>query len=307
MLDQYWAPNLRPFLTPNMRVLNIDEDSSKEEKHKGRKICKKHNIIYMDREEKGMSFNAVSACNFFNADWLIWFQHDCWPITPGFFEKFDAMVVSGALDKFGAVGFNTVAADVETDYDTTIVAAKKGEKPLALIGRSGLTPYRWYTGRPIKRNAMLPKPRRWRKPSAVESIAWMAIAINVKLYQKHIIPTTDFLFFHAWDDVCYQFLAKNIYNVAIPSLYIDHRPGLKGQAGLPKSSTKVAKRGIETYHPGKWTHLKTWKNKWGWDWRNPQSFAKVAKKYRNTLLHEFFNHNFATGPLATFDVPGGSI
>ena len=61
LLD-FWMQKVN---TEGFSILNIDEDSTEENKSKGREICKKHNIIYMDREERGMLHNIVTACNFF--------------------------------------------------------------------------------------------------------------------------------------------------------------------------------------------------------------------------------------------------
>ena len=71
-------------------VLNIDEDSTDKNKEEGMAICAKHDVVYKDREERGMQNNAVTACNHFKSkgvDWIIWFQHDCFPLNEEFFRK----------------------------------------------------------------------------------------------------------------------------------------------------------------------------------------------------------------------------
>ena len=49
----------------NYTILNIDEDSTPENKKIGREVCKKYGIHYMDREIKGLQNNIKSACSFF--------------------------------------------------------------------------------------------------------------------------------------------------------------------------------------------------------------------------------------------------
>ena len=72
-------------------VLSIDEDSTEDNKKNGKEICSQRGIVYMDREERGMQNNIVTACNYFESrgvEWLIWFQHDCFPLNENFFTKF---------------------------------------------------------------------------------------------------------------------------------------------------------------------------------------------------------------------------
>ena len=59
LLD-YWLEKVN---TEGLFILNIDEDSTSENKIKGKEICKKHKITYMDREDRGMQNNITSACS----------------------------------------------------------------------------------------------------------------------------------------------------------------------------------------------------------------------------------------------------
>ena len=70
--------------TEDFFILNIDEDSTEENKELGKKICKKHNILYKDRDKRGMQFNMLTAGDILkekNIDWILWFQHDSYPKT----------------------------------------------------------------------------------------------------------------------------------------------------------------------------------------------------------------------------------
>jgi hypothetical protein len=102
LLD-YWLTKVN---TNNIFILNIDEDSTIENKDKGRMICDKHNITYMDREERGMQNNITSACSIFknnNLEWILWFQHDCFPVEENFFEKFNNLLEKNNFNEFGVV------------------------------------------------------------------------------------------------------------------------------------------------------------------------------------------------------------
>ena len=62
LLD-YWLNKVN---TENLFILNIDEDSTPENKIKGKQVCEKHNVTYLDREDRGMQNNLTTACTIFN-------------------------------------------------------------------------------------------------------------------------------------------------------------------------------------------------------------------------------------------------
>ena len=80
--------------TEDCKILSIDEDSTEDNKKIGKEVCQRNGIAYMDREERGMQNNIVTACNYFEPlgiKWLIWVQHDCFPLNEKFFNKFSAL------------------------------------------------------------------------------------------------------------------------------------------------------------------------------------------------------------------------
>ncbi len=245
--------------TSKYKVLNIDEDSNPKEKEFGKLVCKKYNIQYLDREESGMQFNAITAIKHFSdAKHLIWFQHDCWPISENFLDKLDQFSSSGRLDNFGNIGFNGIASDVLTDSSHVMKRFNKGKRPLGVLARSGLTDRKWLSGEKTNKFKTLPSNDNFRKPFSIESTAWFANMFNVQLYNKYIKPDSNFVFFHSWDDVSFQFLNNNIHNIVLPDFYIEHSPDFKPKLGLPLNSTKLAKKGDDTFHRG-WGHIDTWK------------------------------------------------
>lgn len=297
--EKHWWPHVSPL---NYPVLNIDEGSDEEQKSVGKSFCKSNGIKYLDRDVPGVQNNALQAARYFKeqgAKWMIWFQHDCWPLQKDFFEHIERMVKDGQLDNYGTIGFNALATDTVQNHDKHMKVLLKGGKPLGVMARAPLEGYAWYSSysaRP-KLYPAIKMNDEYLKPFPVESIAWFAIGVNIQKYLDNIQPDQNLRFHLGWDDVCFQFLRQNIYNIAIPSLYIEHRPDLKESMGLPRNSAQYTKNRENNYYFEQAEHLEIWKDKWGFEWGNRESFAKVINKYKDTLLEKFYNHNPNLGTL----------
>jgi len=185
-------------------VLNIDEDSTEKNKELGKTICEKHNVGYMDREDRGMQNNILSACNYFkynNIDWIIWFQHDCFPLTENFFSRLNDFVLGDSLNEFGVIGFNG---------HHTQKSHKRYKDGFRDLNDTARTPLeigdKWYRSKRYWNGTKVDYSKGFDKPFAVESVAWYSAMVNIDMYLEHIIPTDDYHFFHAWDDIAFQFL-----------------------------------------------------------------------------------------------------
>tara|TARA_B100000035_G_scaffold268837_1_gene242459 strand:+ start:10720 stop:11631 length:912 start_codon:yes stop_codon:yes gene_type:complete len=288
LLD-FWMQNVD---TEGINILNIDEDSTKENKTKGKEICKKHNIKYMDREERGMLFNMVTACNYFESEgleWIVWSQHDSFP-EEGFFSKFDNLVTEKNLDNFGVVGFNVLHDRTWHQLARTPLQPEQGE---------------FYD----RYRANTPLPYKWSKPYAVESVFNVVTAVNISQYRKHIIPTSDYHFFHTWDDIAFQFLNKNIYNICLPDFIAYHNQDVKVNYGIPYKSPLLggshSKNEEEReYYFSKWGFKEVWFERWGFWYDDRNSFEDVKEHYKGTLLYDFyhFDRNNSPTPLKIFDL-----
>ena len=285
--------------TKGYKILNIDEDSTQEQKELGKKICKKYNIEYKDRENRGMLWNLLTACNYFeskNVEYLLYFSHDCYPKTNDFFNKLDEYVSQKDLSSFGAIGFNILHDDYEIkDFDGD-------NTPLRTTARTPLEPGDMY----YRYNKYWPATRvryndTWKKPFAVESIMWTSGLLNIKQYKEHIIPTSDYHMFHSWDDMCFQFLNKNIYNIVLPQFCLAHEQRSKLQFGIPKDSPNN-ENGKREHYFSKFNHLEVFKDRWGFDYGNRNTFETVKASYRDTLLWRFYHHDPINGPLKSFDL-----
>jgi len=298
-LDKYWEKN---FPYKGFEVLNVDEGSSPEEQEKGKAICKKYGFVYMDREDPGLHSNVELACKYFKEKgikFLTWWQHDCWPYDEKFMNKINNLCDSGKLDAFGSFGFNGLATDVVNNHGTGIKQLSRGNNFLGILGRSCLSDRPWYVGKNAKIKP-LAEIDKFHCPFAIESVAWFAIGLNIDLFFKHIKVNKEYGFHLAWDDICYQFLKNNVYNIALPEFYIIHRPDLKPLLGIPKNSAKYTRNKNNNFFFEQSNQLDVWKSSWGWDWINRKSFESVKEKYKDTLLFEFYNHDLDDGPLKTF-------
>ena len=274
--------------TENYTILNIDEDSTPENKKIGREVCKKYGIHYMDREIKGLQNNIKSACNFFKEkgiEWFIWFQHDCYPLTKNFFSKFDNLIKTGKINDFGVVGFKV-----------------KHEK-YQMFSRSPLQYPReemW-----VRSSIDNPINENYLKPHLIESAAWMCASLNINQFEKHIIPTTDYQFFHSWDDIAFQFLYNNIPNLCIPYFEFSHEQTIKKQYKIPVKSplarNKEEEKQREHYY-GHFNHHKIWEKRWGFNYDKGETFENVKDHYKSTLIYDLYNHNIHLGPLQTFEL-----
>lgn len=312
-MEKFWIPRtLEQCDRGKYKVLNIDEDSSEAERKKGILVCNKNNIQFMDREKKGMHNNVDTAIRFFGSDikYIVWFQHDCWPLQKDFFHQFNRIVSSGKLDQFGTVGFNGIAQNMfkrNGEHDEILHSFLSGNKPLGVLARSNLESAGvgdvYYCGRKVKNRIKYPVPEKlFSQPFACAVPIWYAIAVNTGLFRKHIDPDRKFYFFKSWDDIAFQFLLKNVYNLVLPDMYVEHRPDLKRKIGMPQLSNKPVKKGNETFHQAVGYDPKYWQTQWGWDFEQPKTFEEVKDKYKGTLLREFYKFDYRKGPFKIFNV-----
>ena len=180
--------------TSGYTVLSIDEDSTLENKALGRKVCDKYNVVYMDRDKRGMQHNIQSACTYFkntnpSIEYILWFQHDSYPKTEDFFNKINEYVTTHDLSEFGVIGFNIL-------HDQNDISDWDGDKtPLRVTARTPLEPgdlyYRHHGYWP---NTRVRYDEKFNIPFTVESIMWAAGLLNINQYEKTIIPDSILLF-----------------------------------------------------------------------------------------------------------------
>ena len=266
----------------------------------------------MDREKPGMHHNIESAIRFFGEDikYLIWFEHDCWPLQKDFFYNINEMVSQDKLSEFGLLTFNAIAQNMfrkDGQFDIVMKEFNEGKKPLGVLARSHLeaasTGDFYYCGYKVRNRITKPIDKeRFSKPFACSEANFFCQGINVKIYKECIDIDRPFYYFKSWDDISLQFLLHNVYNLALPDLYVEHRPDSKKAFDLPYLSVKPVKKGNNKYHNSSGFDPQEWVKYWGWLPDKPHTFEKVRKKYKETLLDKFYKYDVTQGPLKTFNI-----
>ena len=287
--------------------INIDDGSSPEEVLKGKLICEKHNITFLQNKSQGVQMATQTLIDFINSNrinckYIVCFQHDVVPLTDHFFTKISKHITSNSLSNFGAIGFNVLdrgkyCRDFLSKYN-------QGESPLGMIGLSHLgiesPSKRWIS--PHHNDIAVKNPELWNKPFSIEFPAWMVIGINVDIWNKHITPTDEFQF-HLWfPDIAMQLNFNNKPLVVLPDLYCLNQQEVKQKYGIGANSAHGAKKG-NSYHFGEYSNFQAWKDRWGWEYENARNtFSDVQDNYKDTLLQEYYKHDITTGPLRVYSL-----
>lgn len=286
-------------------LINVDDDSSEEEKEKGKDICNAHDIVFLENKDRGVQMATQTLIDFINENrpnckWIICFQHDIYPISIDFFKTLSNYISNEKLNEFGLIGFNVLD---NGDYtNNALERFNNGELPLGMIGMAHLS-IRSNSGRWLcpKQQDTLINSGDWNQPFISEFPMWAAIGINVTLWNKHIQPTNEY-HFHLWlPDIAMQFNYLNFPCLTIPSLYCLNNQFLKEKYNINPNSATGAKSGDE-YHFGKYSNFDAWHSRWGWYYENTNTFDNVKHNYENTLIGEYYKHNIQTGPLRKYNL-----
>jgi hypothetical protein len=318
-------------------ILNLDLNSEKKYRAAGQEICKKYGIDFLDANTTALQDNILQAAQFFfekkGIEWVLYMHHDAYPMEKNSLYNLDELLSnSKKMKKFGVIGFNVY----HDQYD--LKQFKKGHSKLMTTARTPLELGNGYYSRKI--SSRVNYNNFLNKPYAVESVFWSTVLINYFQYKKNIKIDFDFNFFNSWDDVAFQFLQKNIYNIVIPDISFAHDQSLKLKHNLPRSSPN----GNPKLY-GRTDHLKCWKNKWGFYYSASKylfggdyllnrtgfinkcidkfseiihydltsslqtiarrSYKKHLESFpikRRSLIDDFYNHDPKNGPLKYFDL-----
>lgn len=286
--------------------INIDDDSTEDQRSEGRWLCDKNEIVYIQNKKKGVQFAVDTLMDFVGRErkkckWILLFQHDNYPITPDFFKRLSELFDRGVPEEIAAFGFNNLDSG---DYTgDSMEVHNRGEFATGIMGKMHLQLHgtnRWVA--PKKNPIVKNEPELFKTPFSIEIPLEASLAINVKKWNTVIKPTTDYEF-HLWfPDVMMQFLYHGFHCVILPELYCMNHQDLKVAHGFAKSSAHGAQNGQEDIYGEYGPHLKAWKKRWGWDYENTGNFSHEA--YKGTLLAEFKNHDFAKAKqhLYTFNI-----
>ena len=315
-------------------IVNIDESTDEKSAELIKKNCLSCGIKYLsvDKGKSGLSNNIIQADKYFKTkriDWILYMHHDAYPLGESALDKLSKYIQKPDLLNFGVVGFNVLHGETDLSY------WNEDQTPLRTCARCPLELgdgwYRETVSSRINYNNSI------KKAFAVESVMWSTALINTSVFKKHIEIDDRFVFFHAWDDIAFQFLYKNIYNIVIPDIHFGHDQRLKLKYELPRSSPQADKKTVKNLY-GRMDHLDVWKDKWGfkydinkskrfginlsstttWFMRIVRYFFKnsisslptvarddyflIKNKYKNTLIDQFYHHDPKKGPLRYFDI-----
>lgn len=287
--------------------VNVDDDSCKEEKAKGENICKSKNITFLVNKSRGVQFATQTLIDFINKNrpnckWIICLQHDNYPLSVNFFSRISKLIQEKTMNQFGSMGFNVI--DPGKYSGNSLELFKNNQYPLAMLGLCHLSVRdagkRWIC--PNVNDIASKNPDKWSHPFIIEIPFWSTVGISVDVWNKHVIPTTDYQF-HLWcPDVIMQMNKNNKPCLVLPRLYCMNDQGLKRKYGIPVNSASAARKG-DKYHFGEYgPHLDNFKKRWGWDYENVKTFKRVRAKYKDTLIYKFYRHDISCGPLMVCDL-----
>jgi hypothetical protein len=294
--------------TEGFEFINVDDGSSGDEIEKGKTICKNHDIVFLENKSRGVQMATQTLIDFINKSrpnckWIICFQHDTYPLSKEFFSTISNYIDQEKLDSFGILGFNIIDSNTNTGYTPNgIELFKAGKFPIGIIGMCHLSVHnrhsRWLC--PSRQSALINNPEKWKQPFIVEFPNWCVTGINILLWNKHIIPTTEYQF-HLWlPDIAMQFNYANHPCITIPSLHATSHQQLKTKYGIDVNSAHSAKAG-NSYHFGEYSNFDAWKERWGWYYEDiVNDFEQIKDNYKGTLIWDFYHHDINNGPLKSY-------
>lgn len=257
-------------------ILNIDEGSTKENRALGIKICKSLGISFLDSDIPGMHFNLIQAFRFFmerDISWILYSQHDAYPLGDKTLEILSHNIRNGKYDKFGIIGFNVHDGKEEIqDFYESRFEYQTTARGVLQLGDG------WYRNRPGSR---IQYPNKLGHLFAVESVHWSNALMSRDAFFSNIIPDPFYRFFHAWDDIAFQFLSRETPNVVDSTLSFAHDQGLKSLVGLPAQSPFSNSESARYFHYNTWGHLEHWKQKWGFEWNVNKSLLLRHRQINN--------------------------
>ena len=292
----------------NIPILNIDLNSTDKDKTYGKNLCEKKGVNFLDCDGTEMQKNINQAVDFFKKkygiSWVLYMHHDAFPMCKDTLGKLNNVLAnSKSLNNFGVIGFNIYHDKFDLDKFNPDI------EQLMTTARTPLELGNGYYNRSIESRVDYSKFSF--KPFAVESVMWSTAMINYYQFKKHIKIDEKFNFFHSWDDIAFQFLEKNIYNLVIPQITFGHDQSLKIKHKIPFSSPNSKKKIVSKLY-GRSDHLIIWKKKWGFAYSLSKQFLGgdtcINKNGRinklliiiSRLLHLDFSSSMETVARKTF-------
>lgn len=299
---------LKRFDFEGFEFINVDDRSRPEERIKGKVLCAKNNITYLQNEGSGVQWATDTLIKFVKKNrpdckWVICFQHDTYPLSDNFFYRIAVLAKHGLLDDYGALGFNMLD---HGEYCLDHYARwQRGEKPLSGLGIFHLSVKD--RGKrvilPHRTDLVSARPELYGNPFIAEFPMWTVIGLNVEKWEEHVLATDQYEF-HLWaPDVCTQLMLGNVPTLILPNLYFMNNQHVKEKYGISKCSVNGSKSGDEDHFGNYGLHLIHWKQRWRWNYEDiSDGFPSIEGRYNGTLISDFYFHNHENGPLRSIDL-----
>jgi len=277
-------------------TVNIDCDSSLENKIYGQKFCDKYGILNLNIPFNGsipMQKCVEETFKYFDDnnldfEWLFVAQHDIFISHDNFWDLLENRINNDTfLNKVGTIGFAVKNLPNEND-----ICYGRGNLIDGMIGK--------------RDGFMINLPETYNNVDyfVVESSWYVGWLINRKLFKKYITPDYNFILNFWGDDIAHQFLSNDIFNITIPDLLVIDDWRYKTTLGIPHCNKGYNK----FYHGDHWNHHDMWNKKYGYHMyyadRNflkaenerKDCFMMYRRKYAGTLIDKIFNLHINDGP-----------
>ena len=282
MIREWCAENF----TEDLIVINLDESTDQEAADLCEKACIEGGIFYRRAEAGGLVQNLFQAAEIleqYSIHHILYMHHDASFQDQETVISLTDLIQKNDLSDFGVIGFNIIHGDDQI----TLFKSGRGFK-LHTLARSPLElGDGWY--RPFPSSRFNYKQLR-QQPFAVESVMWSTCLISTKALNSKIKIDPRFQFFHAWDDIAFQFLQQNTWNIVVPTITFFHNQMRKLKYNLPLNSPFPNKgsRGVE-YLYGRHDSLQQWEEKWGFSYDFRKSIVtKILKGNFETYVNRLF-------------------
>ena len=277
-LLENWLLNYIDYVPAGINILNLDLGSCESQKIRGKQICEKYNLIFIKARKTEFQDNIhqiFEELNIIEINNLLYLHQDCFPIDKNTFLKINSIPEEYNIENYGLIGFN-IYHDIEISKIDILNKYMTTSRTVLQKGNG------YYMSHP-KGSRVNYDNFIENKPFVVENIMWTAMLLNKKSFLKNINIDLRFNFFLAADDMAYQYLSKNIFNVVFPNIRFKHDQNIKTKFSLPKDSPLGKKEDIIIRY-GRTDHHIIWNQKWGFKY----DVSKVFNLYNNKIIKKLF-------------------
>ncbi len=257
----------------DVTLVNFDVGSSVEAINEGKILCNEHNIIFEEADNPAIQAcfkRAIELAKEISSEWVAYQQQDTWSITKDFYHHLNTRLNNlGHREEIGFVGVN-----IYHDYNDIkkIDGTEKWMTPARCMLQVGDGWYRRKIGTRVNFDAFE------QKDFLTESIFWVLGACHINTF-NNIKVDDRFEFILGFDDMIFQLLLKNKYQLVLSGLDLAHDQSMKEGTGIQKKSTVAAESLVRKFY-GRTDYRKVWKDKHGFDF----NFQKHRFNFKNQLL-----------------------